>query len=520
MSDEKPAGVLKNTALVEMSMRITKASYNKTDPNAMRWSAIDSDTEDDLYQEKMSIELYRDFVSRIENHTPIPEPFAEAICEADWCGGMPYLSIAHYKAGTAKNNVPGEVESVYIDGTRLKSKGSLHNSDMGRTVWEKLREDLALKERSDVGHLPIRISIGFLDLEHKHRAVAGGPEFVFTRSNIGEICPLCAQGIGGKIYMKGQLIHLAMTRVPVNPRTEMLAEKSMDEITTKKQDAESIIGELANTLEEKSIATDVLVVRSDGDAPITDTQLCDECYDPNTALYDQDCVNRVMEKYVSGPREAANVKSMALVDVLAQYFSKAKKDVEEPMDTKKKSEEEAQEDKSVLGIPEKPFNFAGINGDGNNNLPSPVKSKDGDSDDSDGSEMEKSFATLKTLVGQAKAGKLNPEQYTEQINKAFAKLGQSVEDEFTPKSTTSTADLESVLRSVIEPLRAEIAVLRAQINKSGNDAVSNGVVRSKSLNLNGRVTPEQLIQRALPQQPERKLTKIQEIALRSTGAIK
>ena len=234
------------TGIVEMSMRISKASFNKSEKSAMKWAAIDSDVDPDLYDERMSIELYKDFVDRIVNNTPIPEPFHEVICENDWCGGMPYLSIAHYKAGTGLRNVPGVVEDVFIDGTRLKSKGTLHDSDMGRKVFDALREDLYMKEKS-TDHNPVRISIGFLDLEHKHLSKAGGQEFTFTRTDVGQMCPLCAQGIGGKIYMKGQLVHLAMTRVPVNPRTEMVAEKSMDEITTKRDDAKSIIGDFFST---------------------------------------------------------------------------------------------------------------------------------------------------------------------------------------------------------------------------------------------------------------------------------
>ena len=248
---------VKDSALVEFSMRISKASYRTNDAHPMRWTAIDSDVDWDLYGEKMSPELYRDFVQRIESKSEVPDAFKEYICEDDWCGGTPYLSIAHYKSGSGMKNVPGLVESVYVDGTRLKSKGTLYENELGMAVWESLRQDQYIK-KSDPNHNPVRISIGFLDLEHKHVGSAG-PEFTFTRSHAGEICPLCAQGVGGKIYMRGQLVHLALTRVPVNPRTEMLAERSM-EINTRKDDARSIIGEHADSLEEKSIPAGVLVL--------------------------------------------------------------------------------------------------------------------------------------------------------------------------------------------------------------------------------------------------------------------
>jgi hypothetical protein len=296
---------VKDSEIQQFSMRIFKAAYNKADATPMKWSAIDSDIDDDLYKEKMSLELFKDFTERIENKTPVPEAFKSIICEDTWCGGMPYVSIAHYKSGSDAKNVPGTVESIYVDGTRLKSKGTLFDNDLGRAVWDSLREDLYMQKSGADDHDPVRISIGFLDLQHKHLAPQGGQEYTFTRTGIGQLCPLCEQNIGGKIYMKGQLVHLALTRVPVNPRTEMIAEKSMgDNIVTKKDDARSIIKELADELDEKSLADGTLVVRADteasmetnkGSVPVDDyNKLCEECYDPNDGSFDQDCVNKVL----------------------------------------------------------------------------------------------------------------------------------------------------------------------------------------------------------------------------------
>ena len=515
---------VKDSAVVEMSLRITKASYNKSEDNPRRWMAIDSDTDDDLYQEKMSLELYQDFETRIKSNIPVPEQFKPIICEDSWCGGMPYLSIAHYKAGGEAKNVPGDVEAVYIDGNRLKSKGTLHDNPLGRKVFDSLVDDL-YKKKSDPEHLPVRISIGFLDLEHKHRAQSGGQEFTFTRNNPGEICPLCAQGIGGKIYMKGQLVHLAMTRVPVNPRTAMEVERSMDDIKTKKDDAESIVGELANTLDEKSLASDVLVVRSD--APVAEhPELCEECYDPNTDSYDQDCVNRVMEKYVGKPREDGTVKSKALFDAVQksiEKFNEPKLVVEEKMEQPTATVEttvsvngEVTTQKGVLGIPEKPFTYAGLDGNGNNNIPNPVKAEGEEEEEKDG--MEKSFATLRNLVKIAKAGGRTPEEYTPEINKAFAELGTAVEQAFVPQKSgagVSASEIEQIMRSVVQPLQLEIATLKAQLSNKGNTV--SEVVKSKALTLSGYPKPEDMIQRAIPQ-PERQLTQIQKIAYTSTGA--
>jgi len=130
----------KKSALAELSMTIVKASFEKSD-QTMRFRAVASDTDPDLYGEQMTPELFRDFVDRIENDTPVPEAFKSAICEEDWCGGLPYPSIAHYKYASG-HNVPGVMDNVYVDGNRLKSTGLLTNNDLGRAVFKSLCDDL------------------------------------------------------------------------------------------------------------------------------------------------------------------------------------------------------------------------------------------------------------------------------------------------------------------------------------------------------------------------------------------
>jgi hypothetical protein len=503
-----------NSSIVEMSMRIVKASYRTSEENAMRWTAVDSDTDADLYDESMSVELYQDFTNRINNNIPVPDAFQEVICEQDWCGGVPYLSIAHYKAGTGKMNVPGEVESVFIDGSRLKSKGTLHDNDIGRAVWKSLREDLFLK-KSDPNHLPTRISIGFLDLEHKH--VQPLSEYTFTRTDIGQICPLCSQGIGGKIYMKGQLVHLALTRVPVNPRTEMVAEKSMgDEITTKRDDAKSIIGELAEGLEEKSIAADILVVKSDGTEPTPTPSELAPCYDPNMDTYNQECIDSVMDKYMPAIRDQIGcpVNSKSFVEVVTAYLYKSnglEKPVEEAMETKV-------EEKSVAGVPVKPFSHTQdgvtVTGDGNPQIPNPVKAdvKEDDEVVEEKSALDASFESLKGILASSKS--------VAEVQAAFNALGTEVEKSYVAPPP-SAGDIAEIVRSAVEaavtPLRMELATLKAQ---GGQVPVSGDVVRSKALNINHFTDPEQMIAKAITgQQPARKLTQIEELARRSTGVL-
>lgn len=492
-----------NDSLVEMSMRITKASYNKSEKTPMRWAAIDSDIDEDLYQERMSLELYQDFERRIKDNEPIPADFQEAVCEVDWCGGMPYLSIAHYKSGSGKVNVPGEVESVFIDGTRLKSRGTLHDSPMGRKVFDALREDLYMEKSGKGDHLPVRISIGFLDLEHKHR-LEGQHEVTFVRDEYGKICPLCASGVGGKIYTKGHLIHLALTRVPANPRTQMSVEKSMDEITSKRQDAESIIGELADGLEEKSISSEFLVVRSEeeqksevGSTPkeVESPLGIEGCYDPNTNSYSQECVDAVMDAQV-GTRDPNAVKSF--YDAVQKSLSKIYTPTEEDMATKKKSQVENPP------VEEKP-------------IEEPVMKSEMEEDEEDEEEMEEKSA-LDVQFEQLKSA-LTAGKSVKEVQEMFNALGKEVEKSYKAPAPTVT-DIAEIVKSAIaeavQPLAVEIATLKAQV-KNAPAQVERGVVASKALSFGG-VTPEQLLKKSSA--PTKKLSQIEQIAYKSTGALK
>lgn len=510
-----------NSEIVDFSMSIIKASYDKSDNNPRRWRAVDSDTGSDLYNEQMSNELYQDFIQRIQNDTPVPEPFKSVVCEDTWCGGMPYLSIAHYKAGESAKNVPGKVEAIYIDGNKLKSKGTLDDSPMGRTVFDSLCDDLYRKKSGDTEHLPIRISIGFLDLQHKHTAEHGGQEFIFTRSAIGQICPLCEQGIGGKIYLKGQLVHLALTRVPVNTRTEMIAERSMD-IVTKKDDAKSIIKELADELDERSLAEGTLVVRSDkteatsiDSMPVPDEDILKACYDPNTDSYNQDCLNKTLvANMVEMRKQMQTVKS--IVDVAS-------------INEKSTSEATMSEkvEKMVLGgesVPEKKFEYMGIDGDPGNNItanPLPQKAKDeeaGEADDS-GDEEKKEMAkksALDTAIEQFKSA-VESGKTVDEVNQAFALLGAEAEKSYVPKSQPIDAtNLAEIVRSAVEsavaPLKMEIAQLKA-VNTVSKSQVGQVPV-SRALTLK----QSDLMQKSQTNVPQRKLTQIEMIARKSTGA--
>ena len=245
--------------LVEFSTYICKTSFDKS-TNKMRWRMTASDTGDDFYDERMSVELFNSFVRRINNDELVPETYRAILREkSGWDGGMPYTSVSHYKSGSGGANIPGDVDAVYIDGETLKAKGTFRDTELGRAVFKSINEDLAKVSKFD---LPIRVSIGFLDFKHSHG------DFVFERKSLEDVCPMCDNEAGNKQYLDGQLVHFAFTRIPANERTDVgLEEKSMaDEIRTREEDAESIVGkDLAEQLEvNRSKALDtVLVERSD-----------------------------------------------------------------------------------------------------------------------------------------------------------------------------------------------------------------------------------------------------------------
>ena len=296
---------VRDSALAEFSMSIVKATSKDGE---MKWRSVNSDIEEDYFGERMSLELFADFNKHIENNDPIPEVFRDAICEVDWCGGMPYISLAHYKTGKNKVNVPGEVSKVYVDGKALKSTGILYDTPLGKTVYKSLEKDLVEKSNN-----PIRISIGFLDTEHSH-----GDKFTFTRKSLDDKCPLCKEGIGDKIYKKGHLVHLALTRVPANPRTEM--ELELKSMTTKIQDVESIVEdeEVIKTLDLKSLAEDVLVVKSDDadadekDCPEGDEECAKKKKDKPVAksVVEESAVNTVLS---NAPTVTASIENSVVV---------------------------------------------------------------------------------------------------------------------------------------------------------------------------------------------------------------
>jgi hypothetical protein len=247
--------VKSKSELSEFSLAIKKASV---DPKTgeRRWRADTSDIGEDSHGDSMSLELFSDFVRRIESNEQPPEEYRSEF----WQGGEPYLSISHYPDLNG-DAAPGISEKTYVDGAFLKARGRIFNNKLGDAAWNTIKYEL--EHKSEVRD-PVRISIAFLDYEHQHKSTGT----VYTRTENAPFCMECLlaevnQRPNPKIYRKGHLIHYAMTRVPVNKRTIMEAD-----MTTRMEDAESIIGKsLAEELEEKAalVGKAELVIKSEND---------------------------------------------------------------------------------------------------------------------------------------------------------------------------------------------------------------------------------------------------------------
>jgi hypothetical protein len=203
------------------------------------WKAVISDTGLDRAGEQATLPLYQDWINRIEGGIKVsflPPP------------RMPFLSVSHYPALDGFGEAGEAVEygiNEDEEGTPFWTSGVFADGPLGQKVRDVLRSEQSLVEAGELKQEPIRISAAWYDLAHAH-----GNQ-LFVRKSLKDHCPLCKVGVGKKRYMWGQLDHLAGTRVPLNPRTEIvLEEKSM---TTKKEDAATIVGEkLAEELEERT----------------------------------------------------------------------------------------------------------------------------------------------------------------------------------------------------------------------------------------------------------------------------
>lgn len=331
--------------LQHFSMAITKA-VQPPDTGKMLWRAVASDTDPDSYLDEMTLELFSDFVNKIESEV---SPY-EQYCSDFWSGGMPYLSVSHYPDMNGKA-VPGNVDKVFMDGSRLKALGEFSDTPLGRACYKSVRQSIYSEEKSDTED-KVRISIAFLDMKHKHKETG----FVFERSASDDLCPECFTDMlssllvddfepSGKQFMKGHLVHLAMTRVPVNKRTEM-EMRSMDEILTREGDAASIVGkdlaeELQESLEEtlektKSLVS--LVVKSEEDVTKAKAEAKKSDEDE-----DEEDEKRKKEKRQMSKSDVTEIIKSVMDEVRAEQEDEPKHILDETIDTVKATYDKALE---------------------------------------------------------------------------------------------------------------------------------------------------------------------------------
>lgn len=230
-----------------------------------------------------------------------------------------------------------------------------------------------------------------------------------------------------------------------------------DEVLTKKDDAASIVGdELAEQLEQKSLASDVLVVKSDSDTV--------------PASNDDD-----VRKAIEALTETVKSQAAVLDEVKANYEKlQAEKSVpveetkmEAQVETPKQDEAPVQEEKSGL---------------------------------------DKAFETLKSVIASAKGG--------DEVQNAFNVLGQEVVKMYTPPAAeTAAPDIAAIVKSAVEaavaPLQIEVAQLKAA---TAQPVQKSQVPASRALK------PADLLLAKSASQPEQKqLSQIQQIARRSVG---
>jgi len=259
MSHMEAEAVLGMASLTLRHLFINRVSEDPQ-TGVRRWYSTSSGIKRDLFDERMSIGLFKDFIKRIENREIPPDPF---ISKA-WNGGLPYVGIAHY-LDLGGDGIAGKAEKAWVDGTHLKMRGPFEDNELGNAAYESVRRDIENKVPPEER---VRVSIAFIDWAHEHERIGQ-----FVRKSLIDRCSYCEQGLGEKIYRKGHLVHLALTRQPAYPEADIQLE--VRSMSRRKQDAASIVGdELAEDLEKKSetltertadIDPNAVVIRKDGE---------------------------------------------------------------------------------------------------------------------------------------------------------------------------------------------------------------------------------------------------------------
>lgn len=458
--------------LQEISLYITKSSLSDGE---MRWSAVNSDTDWDLYNERMSLELFKSMISKINRKQSPPDEFVDLITSDFWKGGMPYLSIAHFSDGNGKA-VPGEVQKLYIDGTQLKAKGILYDNPLGRAVWKSLKED-EIQYKNDADADKIRISIAFIDLAHRH-----GDGEIFRRKSLTDRCQLCEKGIEEKTYVDGYLVHLALTRVPVNRRTIMELEDGMTKKSkpvTRKEDAESVLGgdaALAEMVAEAAVEAKSDAIVEMSEAEDTTSPVAEEVPSGDPPVESEPTVEAKSESFT--PEQVSVIS-----DIVSKAMKEMKKDEEadsagkkeEGKDYPKKSGTVAEVQKSTLELSVDNL-YNTING-----------------------------AIGKSMTSDAKLQEIQPA--LEAVGAEILKVVKASTDEPAPAQPDSNTTILEEIRSLslaVQNISTEVATMKAQ-----------NTVQPQSQRV--PVPRSVIVKSDAPATPEIKPGSVKDIARRSVG---
>lgn len=507
-----------------------------------RWYATSSGVKKDLYGERMSVQLFDDFIERIKNKEKPPEPFTSRA----WNGGLPYLGIAHYLdlEGFA---IVGNTDQIWRDGTVLKAKGTFRDTKLADAVFKAIQEDM---ENNIPDDQRVRVSIAFIDYGHNH-----GARRQFVRKSLRDMCMYCQAGVDEKEYVAGHLIHLATTRRPAYLETEIVAleEKSMSQ---KRDDAASIVGdEFADELERKSkegllersigagdVAPGVVVIKSeDSEAPLGGAKTLDEAEQfiekasEEAELLDSWAVLRgvltnivgdgdmessekaeAIREALGGFRQTLDVqtaetlmeiqrtimkgKEMSKKEVLKKRRDKMEDEEEEELEL---ADEEAQSVEVELEEEEEEDEYMG------KGKKPVVKSHP----------LDDAYTSLKALFDQALETPANSATRLQMVQEAFNDFGAEIQAQinaaslYQPQNSLDPEAIQRAVESAMAPLQAEITALKSQLSEG---AGSGGGVPSRRAIRMPIMTPGNPVQRSADQSAENPTPKLRSIIRRTS----
>lgn len=214
-------------------MRITKATMRD---GGMYWQGVVTDDDWDEQDERLSLSIFRDFKHRLDAQRQ----------KADY--QPPFISLSHYDRMDDGSGEIGIVEDAWTHGRVFKSEGWFNDTRLGRRCFEVVEDELEQIKAGEKISDPVRFSIAFY------------PRQIAEQDN-------------RRVYLKGIFDHVALTRVPVNPRTGFTEVMELKSMTTHKEDALSIVGEdyaddvddLEHKRRTQKAGVDDLVIKADED---------------------------------------------------------------------------------------------------------------------------------------------------------------------------------------------------------------------------------------------------------------